>query len=91
MSEEMKLIRALCEALGFEVEKELDYKEESMLDVSFNSMNSNYGNGLNHWHQYSGREFVSAGLGQGYARDSKGERITRLINPITSYKLTKRV
>ncbi len=41
MSEEMKLLRALCDALGFEVETNLDYKERK--EAKENAMKYNRG------------------------------------------------
>ena len=87
MSEEMKLITALCEALGFKVEIELDYKESRMTDAEFDSMNMSYGDRLHIWRQNSGRSFKSEGLLNTYFRNDDGERVTVLNKPITSYKL----
>ena len=82
MSEEMKLITALCKALGFEVEVEHNYDERKEPKRNI----SRYQSMMAHTHS-DGREL--AHLGGAYVIDRNGDYTTRLIKPITMYKLIK--
>ncbi len=75
MSNEMKLITALCEALGFEVEQSLDYKEtREKHKLSTMSIHCNI------------RENVIKSDGS-YDVDGHGNYLVRLIDPEITYKL----
>lgn len=79
MTQEMKLLTALTEALGFDIETTRDYQERLTLispaDVPY------MGQG--------GRRYVAAEGGM-LVKNEKGEYKTVLISPIVEYKLTKR-
>ncbi len=72
----MKLITALCEALGFEVEQNLDYKR---MKTSFVIEHS----GVRH--QF--RRMVTESLSTKLLIDVNGQYETELIKPETTYKL----
>ena len=74
MSDEMKLLKALCEALGFLVEVETDYQEYYM--SAGESVSEN-------------RCFQINSDGR-FARNSEDLRLSRLKKPILSYKLIKK-
>lgn len=86
MSNEMKLLRALCEALGFEVVTNVDYQESEMTDSTFSSYSWV---GIYGWLRTSGRDFKNDGMG-GYARNENGNRITVLKEPVVTYELKKK-
>jgi len=75
-SDEMKLLMAMCDAMGFKVEENLDYKEEGFSEEDYKLWGFNTNSIL----RDQGREFVVSG---------NGEYVTRLIYPIKSYKVTK--
>ena len=83
MTEEMKLITALCESLGFKVEVEHDYDERKEPKRNI----SRYQSMMAHTHS-DGRELKH--ICGTYVIDKNGEYTTKLIKPITTYKLTKK-
>ena len=89
MSEEMKLLMAMCDALGFAVEVNRDYKEQK--ESKSNAMRHNTGA----FEKGTDRNLVcepeSGGpFCQGILLiDDDGLYTSRLIDPILSYKLTK--
>jgi len=84
MTNEMKLLQALCEALGFEVETTLDYQERKESKEAAMKINTLPVGG--------NPERVLATIGNGVMLDiDEGEIYTSLlINPIVDYKLHKR-
>ncbi len=79
MSEELKLITALCEAMGFDVERTEDYKVEktdSLIIPFFNT--------------YQKRRLVTKKLSTKYKIDNDGMYESELIKPEISYKLIPR-
>ena len=80
MTNEMKLLYALCEALGFEVEIILDYKERK--ESKDSAMRYNQGTpGMD-------RVLACTGPNQTLHIDENREYTSLLINPIVDYKLT---
>jgi len=80
MTEEMKLLRALCEALGFEVKVNLDYKERKESQNS--AMRYNDGR---HDHD---RTLKADGPTNKLIIDEEGNYTSVLKVPETSYSLT---
>lgn len=82
MTNEMKLLMALCDALGFEVETTLDYQERK--ENQHEAMRHNQGNGFpetdRHLLHTNGRLDI----------DEDGWYRSRLDNPEMDYKLTKK-
>lgn len=83
MSEEMKLITALCEALGFEVEVKRDYDERKVTGTEASRINS-----VIQYPDAIGRALK--GAGGVFQKDDQGLYTSVLIEPIISYKLTRR-
>jgi hypothetical protein len=81
MSEEMKLLMALCDALGFAVEVERDYCERKVTGETASRINSK----IDHPY-FSGLE-LKAKAGE-LERDNQGMYTALLVEPETSYKLT---
>jgi len=87
MSEEMKLLMALCDALGFAVEAEYDYDERKVTGTEASRINSNID-----YPDYRGRSLRTEAGGMGMAvleKDEQGMYTSYLTSPKTSYKLTK--
>jgi len=80
MTNEMKLLHALCEALGFEVETTLDYKEVEIGYDEAMRINSTY---------YNSNRILVHDCGK-FRIDSDGMYTSMLIDPIVDYKLEKR-
>ena len=77
MSDEMKLLEALCEALGFEIKITVDYDERVESPASAE--------------QYFGLRLnldrcLASERGE-YVIDEDGNYISRFVSPIVSYKL----
>jgi len=85
VSQEMKLLEALCDALGFDIHITLDRQERK--ETHANAMKSNRGPGAN-----VDRELLveSGGFGMKLDIDCDGMYTSYLRNPIISYKLSKR-
>jgi len=79
MSEEMKLLMALCDALGFEVERTLDSKERKEPAESAKIINTNYAR--------TDRQLLS--VNGELVIDNNKMYTSYLREPETSYKLTK--
>jgi len=86
LSEEMKLLRSLCEALGFDVTVDFDYQEQKETQEQF----------LKHIdhvrmfpHAHKDRHFITDGT-QAYLIDDEGNYTSELKKPISSYILTKK-
>lgn len=79
MSQEMKLLEALCDALGFEVERMLDYQEQKIPPHQHCSRNLGFGEKVS-------RASVTDGTGK-YITDKNGFYTSRLITPIVDFKL----
>ena len=77
MTNEMKLLMAMCDALGFEVETTLDYQETITYRTPQNG------------HNKAGVVFSTDNSGA-YIIDDDGKYKLRLETPIVDYKLTKR-
>jgi hypothetical protein len=80
MSNEMKLLTALTEALGFDIEVERDYQE---LDTEVSPMDARC-------FMPPSREYVGDGCGQTLLIKKNKKYTTRLKSPIISYKVTKK-
>ena len=81
MSQEMKLLTALCEALGFEVVTDLDYKERK--ECQSVAMEINLG-------QYNGdRVLMSEGQQCKLRIDKNGLYTSLLKSPVVSYSLKR--
>ena len=80
MTEEMKLITALCEALGFSVEVKRDYNER--VEKSCDHYNSF----VDYPHTRGRHLKASGGM---LDIDKDGNYTSKLIKPILSYKLIK--
>ena len=81
MSDEMKLLRALCDALGFEVETTLDYaplKEGRDATLRYNVI---------HLGQERFRRLAASGPDNKLDRDEDGYYTSLLIEPIVNYKV----
>jgi len=76
MTNEMKLLTALCEALGFEVEVNFNYKRQKTSHVIRHG-------GVRH----QKRRMVTETLSMKLAIDVNGQYETELIKPETTYKL----
>ncbi len=78
MSNEMKLITALCEALGFEVEQSLDYRRSTVKAAAntFSEMSQAIG--------FSGYRFIEPFEEFTNKKEKHG---TELIDPVITYKL----
>lgn len=83
MTNEMKLITALCEALGFEIKIERDFKERK--EGKTNAMH--YQSNID-YPQTMGRRLQHTG--QRLKIDKDGNYTSQLIEPVLSYKLIKR-
>lgn len=79
MSEEMKLLMAMCEAMGLKVERDVDYQETPVSRFD--------GHQIIHSPQRGSYTLVSQN--GGWVRNDEGGYIRRLINPEISYKVTK--
>ena len=77
MTEEMKLLRALCEALGFDVVVNRDFKERQEPKRSAKFINENI----------LGERRITVRNGA-YVLDKDGMYTSRLVEPETSYTLT---
>lgn len=84
MTNETKLLMALCEALGFEVEVDLDYmpRKESR-DVVLQWIG---GYNVDH---FKDRRLTVSGPDGSYVIDEDGLYTSLLIDPIVSYRLHK--
>jgi len=82
MTQEMKLLHALCEALGFEVETTLDYMERR---EPAHTAIKDYNTG----HRVD-RVLASEGPHNRLTIDTDGSYTSLLISPIVDYKLTKK-
>ena len=82
MSEEMKLLMALCDALGFSVKKQKNYKMQAMTVEQVDSMKMLQA--VN-----TSDRIVEAHEGK-WIRTLDGGYITTLKNPITSYRVQKK-
>ena len=80
MSEEMKLIESLCEALGFKVIKDIDRGERKETQENAMSYNRGYG-------YITERGLVTSGVDNMLDIDEDGMYTSYLINPIISYKV----
>ena len=81
VTNEMKLLTALCEALGFEVEIERDYQEAKITYNEFKLFNENI----------PGMERLRVKSANGiYDIDESGMYTLMLKEPILSYKLVRR-
>ncbi len=80
MSEEMKLLMALCDALGFAVEVSHDSDERKVTGTTASRIHNNPG--------ASQRALCADSAGQ-LDKDDQGMYTSYLIDPITSYKLTR--
>lgn len=80
MTDEMKLLMALCDALGFKVETLLDYKEMKVSKSEAMPYNMGYTNQI--W-------TLDSNSGE-LAIDEDGMYTRMLTNPEVSYKLTER-
>jgi hypothetical protein len=83
MSKEFELIYALCEALGFEVETELDYMPRKETIESAREHNSGFPN------KRSDRVLASIGPHNKLDIDEDEMYTSLLISPVVSYKLTR--
>ena len=84
MSNEMKLIEALCEALGFQVNVHLDYKEQTVSETE--------GHMIIHAkepHPLAAFTLVGVQGSAEYERGAKGSYVKRLIKPEISYTVEK--
>jgi len=79
MTNEMKLLTALCEALGFEVEVNLDSSERK--EFADSAMQYNTGCG------FQGRRLKASGKDLKLDIDTDGYYTSYLIEPITTYAL----
>ena len=77
MTNEMKLLMAMCDALGFEVETTRDFKEASTSLTPIDSFAPQY------------YRFSTDNSGA-YKKDKNDNYIISLNAPIVDYKLTKR-
>lgn len=83
MTDEMKLIMALCNVLGFDIETKLDYQERRISKSFARAVNSRiYGN------ENELTLLCIEGEGQLLDIDENGMYLARLTKPIISYKLT---
>ena len=80
MSQEMKLLRALIDALGFEIETTIDRKEQKEPTDSVFAM----------YNRLVVTERQLLRKGQALDIDSDGLCTSYLVNPIIDYKLTKK-
>ena len=85
MTNEMKLLMAMCDALGFEVETTLDYQEAKITKDQHNSRVHRT------CHQINDDPRVTSHHNGKYVFDEDGMYTTKLRSPIVDYKLTKRV
>jgi len=76
MTDEMKLLVAMCDALGFEVEVDADYQRSTTNHVIDNG-------GV--VHQY--RRMITETLSTKFSKNREGLYMTELIKPLISYKL----
>ena len=84
MSDEMKLIEALCEALGFEVHKRADYKEQ-IVSESEGHMIIN----ARAPHPLAVFRLVGVQGSAEYERGDNGSYVKRLIKPEISFTVEK--
>jgi len=82
MSQEMKLLTALCEALGFEIETTIDYQERK--ESQFIAMSHNT------FGHPTGRQLKGRPDSNMCDIDSDGLYTSYLTDPIISYKLIKK-
>lgn len=82
MSQEMKLLEALCDALGFDVEKTIDRQERKETEYDARKYNRGFGSSTD--------RALRTKQGQMLDIDSDGMYTSYLINPIVSYKLKRR-
>ena len=82
MTQEMKLLMALTEALGFEVETTLDYDERKIPPELKDGM-------LSHGALFGAKRRLvyNEGYGNGLLIDEDGMYVSRLTTPIVDYKL----
>lgn len=83
MSGEMELLKALCDALGFDVYKELDYqdrKETQNSAMRYNRCDPKVDRTL----------VCSPDRGMALSIDDDGMYTSQLKSPVITYKLTKR-
>ena len=78
MTDEMKLLKALCEALGFLVYVDADYQE-------IREPNYIYQDNLSKVNRV-----LKTDLNGKWIRDEEGSYTSTLIDPITTYKLIKK-
>ena len=74
MSDEMKLLQALCEALGFLVNVETDYQDRYLCADEF----------------LSSDRFLKINSDGRYVRNEEDLPLTKLKDPIVTYKLIKK-
>lgn len=79
MSNEMKLITALCEALGFEVKQTEDYQKRKEHGPFPSQLKQPFGNDRQ----------MAVDHDNAYLRYDDGSYVSVLINPIVSYELAK--
>lgn len=84
MSDEMKLLMALCDALGFDVETKYDYKERRISKTHAMQINRGYNVSPKLSLQTNGRHNM-------LDIDDDGMYLARLEKPIISYSLTNKV
>jgi hypothetical protein len=87
MSEEMKLLMALCDAMGFTVETEYDYDERKVSGTVASRINS----GID-YPDFRGLALRTGTGAMGVAileKDDQGMYTSYRTTPRTSYKLTK--
>ena len=82
----MKLIRALCDALGFKVETDLDYKEQEIEHLMGVELYNSGGFGS----RIPVRRLRASGPDNKIDVDKDGMCVSYLTNPIVSYKLTNK-
>lgn len=88
MSNEMKLLMALCDAMGFSVETILDYKEREEGKDAAQKYNKGIG-----FPNPDGRRLRcgAGGFGDMLERTDKGGYISQLIQPEISYRVMRKV
>ena len=84
MSEELKLITALCEALGFKVEIERNYDVRTI-----NKHDARRVSSITDYPDTRGRRLICEDNSTKLLIDDDGQYKSQLIKPILSYKLIK--
>ena len=76
---------ALCDALGFEVERTVDYKEQSEDIANVSLLSAAQGTPRD-----NSRILLTETVSQNFIRTECGGYMSKLIRPIIDYKLTKK-